>query len=169
MVELISDYTLENIIHSSLDDINEQGFLLWILHADKIPPHIGISFEGKFYSLKANGKDHGVDVNSIKSIIERKKITTLIVEMRNEAMKSNINSCFCQYEETVPHEITCLDPIKVILGYPQTEKLTELLKVLVANNEIVTVHGINTEKFEGIVDYDVKAIHTRLEKLENGK
>ncbi|NBR15845.1 MAG: hypothetical protein EBU01_14895, partial [Crocinitomicaceae bacterium] len=41
------------------------GVYLWILHADKIPPHIGISIDGQYFSLKAKGKDENISDKSI--------------------------------------------------------------------------------------------------------
>ena len=48
--------------------------ILWVLHADKIPPHIGLSKNDQFYSLKVSGKDEGLPVRNVLQIIEKKNI-----------------------------------------------------------------------------------------------
>ncbi len=169
MVESISNYTFENIIHTNVDEINTQSLILWIIHANKIPPHIGISFKAKFYSLKANGKDNGVSIKSISNIIVQKKITTVLVELNGSVIKENIETCFDRFEKTIPFKITCLQPIKKALGYEKAEKLIDLLILLELNNDIIRVNGINTDEFKGIIDYDVKAIHSRLVNLKNAE
>ena len=54
--QLEYEFRFENL--SRLESISETNdVLIWIFHADKIPPHIGISSQGFFFSLKSNGKD----------------------------------------------------------------------------------------------------------------
>jgi len=42
----MSDFGFKRIW--SIEDENElqKGFFLWILHADKVPPHVGCSIDG---------------------------------------------------------------------------------------------------------------------------
>jgi len=169
MVELMSNYTIENLIHSSLDEIDKDEFILWVLHADKIPPHIGISNEGKFYSLKANGKDDGVAIGSIKSIIRRKRITTLCFHLKKSELSGSLSHYFHSFDKTIPHKTTCLDPIKKVFSLDEPRKLTELLGVLSNRNVITSVQGAYTDSFEGIHEYDIEAIHSRLQKLNDAK
>ena len=50
------EFRFDNL--SRLASISEENdVLIWIFHIDKIPPHIGISSQGVFFSLKSNGKD----------------------------------------------------------------------------------------------------------------
>ncbi len=169
MVELMSNYTIENLIHSSLDDIDEDTFILWVLHADKVPPHIGISNKGKFYSLKANGKDDGVEVSSIKSIIHRKRITTLCFFLKKTELSETLSDHFYSFDKTIPHKITCLDPIKNVFSLKEPRKLTELLDVLFLKGIINSIKGVYSNSFEGILEYDVLDIHSRLKKLSDAR
>ena len=49
-----------------------KGVFIWVIHTNKIPPHIGISLNGKFYSLNVNGKDNGIYFEIIQSYSPRK-------------------------------------------------------------------------------------------------
>ncbi len=169
MVELTPKYHINNIVHSDLYSINDDDLILWVLHADKIPPHIGISDQGRFYSLKSNGKDFGVSVCSIKSIIAKKEITSLCFTLKKSALKKSLEASFQVYENTIPYKITCLKPIKDVLGFNEPEKLIELLEVLHEEMLIDSVKGVYSNSFEGIVDYDLEDIHHRLVKLNHGK
>ena len=67
---------------SSISDLSDvtilnNGLFLCVLHADKTPPHIGISINGLYYSLKAKGKDIALPVNEVFKVVERKKIATV--------------------------------------------------------------------------------------------
>lgn len=141
--------------------------LLWVLHADKIPPHIGLSYNGLFYSLKANGKDEGVSIESLIEIVNRRRISTLCFELNSSVESDSIIKEFRRFDRTIPNEITCLIPIKNVLNHKSASKLIELLKLLEENDEIERAMGLNIEKdFGGIQDYDVAAIHARLKNLD---
>lgn len=151
--------------HSSF----ESKSVLWVLYADQIPPHIGISSKGVYFSLKASGKDSLVPVSSIIEVIERKKINTLCFELKGEFGIDELNSAFCNYKTTIPQITTCLNPIKDVLSIENPEKLTDLLDVLYDQNKINRTFGFNVSKdFQGIKDYNLADIHARLNSLKHG-
>tara|TARA_R110002072_G_scaffold302976_1_gene490555 strand:+ start:3445 stop:3948 length:504 start_codon:yes stop_codon:yes gene_type:complete len=167
MEVLKSDYLIENIIDGLKADISTERLLLWVWHADKIPPHIGISFDNEYFSLKANGKDENLPLENILSLISRKNIKTLCFELDSSIKKRTIMDVFSQYKQTIPFQITCLDPIKKVLEIPFARKLTDLLDVLYSNGLVIRVIGFSIdEKFQGIRQYSEGDINTRLLKLQ---
>jgi len=62
------------------------GLFLVILHADKIPPHIGILCDGKFYSQKVNGKDFGVKLEHLLKLLLSKSIPTLFYKLKKSLL-----------------------------------------------------------------------------------
>ena len=62
---------------SEVDDV-----LIWIFHVDKIPPHIGISSQGVFFSLKSNGKD-SIGTSYVNQISINKGIKLLKIKLRS--------------------------------------------------------------------------------------
>lgn len=151
------------------DRLNFQnGVFLWVFHANKIPPHIGLSTNGDFFSLKASGRDVALNSKNVFKTIERKQIPSLIIELKVELNTDVVQNVFSKYERTVPGEITCLDPIKSILNCEKATKLSDLLNILNEEALIVEENKIYLPNdFSGIPDYDVRAIHDRLLKLEN--
>ncbi|MGB0915625.1 MAG: hypothetical protein ACPGVI_06105 [Crocinitomicaceae bacterium] len=160
------NYIVSKIDSFDLEKANASR-LLWVLHADKIPPHIGVSIDGDFYSLKANGKDEGVSINGLLEIVNRRKIATLCFELNSELSQSSLVAEFDKFEKTIPNEITCLRPIKNVLMKEHAAKLIELLHMLDEDGQIGAVMGININAdFHGIQDYNVDAIHARLKQLD---
>ncbi|MBL1280394.1 MAG: hypothetical protein COA33_008990 [Fluviicola sp.] len=167
MEVLNCDYRIENIKNVSKIEVPEGSLLLWVWHADKIPPHIGLSKNGEYYSLKANGKDQKIAIEKIESIILKKNIKTLCFELNSEVNLDEITDIYNKFSQTIPFQVTCLDPIKEILNLPLASKLTDLLSALYATNSIKNVYGFNIDaQFSGIKNYFTSDIHDRLMKLQ---
>lgn len=163
VVVLKSKYKIEDIQPFCSSVLN--GVHLWILHADKIPPHIGISINDKFYSLKAKGKDEGVAIKGLLAIVERKEITTLCLELDVQLDEMDVQSVFKGFSKTIPNEITCLDPIKILLNCPHVSYLIELLETLNETDLVKSRYGLYINNFEGIPLYSTSDIHKRLASL----
>lgn len=165
-MEVLSSVYKATIKELKCVDFN--SLCLWILHADKIPPHIGISNNGLYFSLKVSGKDERVSVNALISTINKKKIPTLCYELVD--LKPELKSIFSKYNVAIAEEITCLAPIKDALECQSVSKVSELIEQLEINDKIKMVGGINLpEGFEGIPSYDIEEIHARLKALKDVK
>ena len=165
---LVSESPKYNILDSTFEKPNTSSVLLWVLHADKIPPHIGISENKRYFSLKANGRDYDMPVDNTLGLIGKKKIPTLCFELKGRAVSESLFSIFDRYSRTFPNAITCLDPIKEFLSISNAEKLSELLEVLYENHEVLKVVGFHLPVgFRGISKYSTEAIHARLKELSN--
>ena len=165
---LLSEYKISNILKSSEEKMDTDAVVLWVLHADKVPPHIGVSVHGAYFSLKANGKDLAMPVDHIQRLIDRKKIATLCFELTLQESVDHMTGIFDFYEKTEPNTVTCLNPIKELLHIEYAQKLTELLDVLYANNKISRVFGFHLPyDFKGIANYSTDDIHARLSMLSN--
>ncbi len=141
---------------------------LWVVHADKTPPHLGISEGSKFYSLKANGKDDGLDVDKILPILARKNIATVFYQLQENAIRLSVEVAFANFKTTVPGKVTCLEPLKAIFDCKDATWLKELLADLERREAVKKAVGWQLpEDFNGIPDYDPQDIHRRLEQLNN--
>ena len=159
-----------NSLSENKIDFNK-GFYLWILHANKIPPHIGISFNGIYFSLKVNGKDDGIELAKINKIIEAKKIGTFIVEINQEVEVKDLKYCFSKYKKVVSNQTTCLTPIQEVLKLEGEQLiLSELLNKIQLNDSLGKVFSLNLESdFKGVLAYGKAEIEIRLKLLENVK
>lgn len=159
------NYKLSNIESFSLNEVS-LGTVIWVLHADKIPPHIGLSVNGLFYSLKANGKDVAVPIANLLDIIERRGIALLCFRLSDQLTMNDVDLVYSGFDKTIPNEVTCLNPIKSLLQHDESTKLIELLASLEIDQRIERVFGLNIPSdFDGIKDYLVSDIHARLTLL----
>ena len=165
MDKLIFDFSFNHLEY--LQEYNGGDTLsLWIFHVDKIPPHVGISQDGFFYSLKSNGKDYSLE-SSVFQIIENKNIKCLILKLRKKSKKTVIQAVFDQFERAFSAEVSCLTPIKEILNLDKNiPKLSSMLNELESQNMISGYTSFNVTKSEcGILKYEVSDIDKRLNLL----
>jgi hypothetical protein len=166
----MSDFKFTHIGELSNLDLLKNGFYLWIWYADKIPPHIGCSLNGFYYSLKVNGKDDGLLVEKVLNIVEKKKILTLFVPIDKIVNSAEIKAVFAHYKQARSGTSTCLTPIVNLLGLEvlKIRQLSDLLKYLESENILGKVFGLNlTEGYQGIPSYGADDIQNRLRNLEN--
>lgn len=148
----------------SLFSLNSSA--LWVLHTDKIPPHIGISDTTGFYSLKVKGKDTAVPLDKIMALINKKKIPTLIFELSPGSI-SELKSVFERFEIADSEGITCLEPIKTATNISDVETVHELIRVLEKRKSILQKFGFHLpDSFDGIKRYTKQDILNRLKYLE---
>jgi len=168
MEVLMSDRKIENIIPYSTDSFQSEKAYLWVWHADKIPPHLGLSTQSRYYSLKSNGKDQNVCFEKVIQLIDRKKIKTLAIELDCEIELAKVDRVFETYKMNSIAGTTCLSPIKDILGKSNPSKLQYLLDELELGQEIVKYIGFNIDdSYKGIPYYTEQDILSRLELLAN--
>jgi hypothetical protein len=164
------DFEFKNI-SISLETFDVNRTLLWILHADKIPPHIGISSYGSYFSLKVNGKDEDLPVKKLLALIQNKKMSVVIIQLLNTLSLDDLKEKFNNFQKAEDLTTTCLTPIKELLTYETNVlKLKDLLETLHENGEIKEVFGLNLKKtFKGIPFYTTEQIQKRLELLKHAE
>ena len=166
MEVLKSEFRFSKIIDSAAASLDTDKVQLWVWHADKIPPHIGFSVNSNYFSLKANGRDVNVPVDSIIELIDKKKIPTLAIQLYINIANDVVETEFLKYTKTIPQQITCLEPIKEILGSTRASQLSELLAILSDRNQLQQVVGFHLPKdFKQISSYTLEDIHRRLSDL----
>ncbi len=159
---LLEKYVLNDTYVSSSE------LTIWVLHADKTPPHIGISSEKLFYSLKINGKDEGLELKSLLNLIQKKRIPTLAITLSKKVREEEIKKTFDAFGSKINQQQTCLSPIVEILT-PQFKDLilVELLDNLDQNQEIKSVYGFNLpSSYEGIPSYTRETIQRRINAVQ---
>ena len=150
----------------------KQGIFLWVFHADKIPPHIGISKDGFYFSLKVSGKDEFVSVEKISKLLKTKKIPTLIIKTSENSIKNRqLETIFEKYQTANSDGLTCLTPI-IEIYFSETKDLIliELLNLLNEAGVMETIFGINLPvDYKGIPAYSRQDIQNRLYQLKHAK
>jgi hypothetical protein len=161
---------------SSIELVNQatlfdDGFFIWIWYADKIPPHIGCSVNGAYFSLKVNGKDKGISVSKAFQLIQNKAIPTIFVKVKTDLNQSSVHLAYESYQQAEPNLSTCLTPITQLFScLSEVEQLSELLKYLSEQQKMETVFGVNLKNdYRGIPNYNQQDITNRLQKLKDVK
>lgn len=166
------EYSFQHIEPLRQDTL-QSGAYIWIWHANKIPPHLGISVDGRYFSLKYNGKDVDLDVRKTLNILCKKQIPSLFVRLEKTILPEKLNAVFQQFDKATSEGETCLRPILEVLDMEGKETIFELLNLLRERRECDLVYGINLPTgYNGIPLYGKEEIRLRLIQLEhasNGK
>ena len=150
----------------------EEGFFLCVIHANKVPPHLGISINGKFFSSKAKGKDLNIPIDRIVQILRKKMIAGLFVKLNPLLVsEENVNRVFNLLPSGIEGEQTCLWPIRELVGAPESvEHIGDLLAYLESDESIIERITLNLPTgFKGIPWYSLTEIKQRIEFLKNDK
>jgi len=151
-----SPYTL-TVTDSFHQDLLGKDTWLVILHASRIPPHIGLLIDGKYNSLTIKGHELDIDIKVLLKTIQQKKIRTLFVKLKKHPVFSTgYQKEICQFyikqfTQVKANEASCLNPIKLFLQefYAITddkqELLFELIERLKQNQYITLTIGLNVE------------------------
>ncbi len=158
----MSSFYFQNIKPAS--EINFSATIIWIFNADKIPPHIGFSTNGKYFSLKVSGKDENIDTNTIFELISRKRIPTIFIQLNQTITIEALSEAYSQFDKAIAGKTTCLTPIKNLVHSPNVKQLSELLN---QNKElIINTFGINLPlNYTNLPSYSVNDIDNYIQKL----
>lgn len=160
-------FEISTVKELQLEDV-KQGIFLWILHADKIPPHIGISKNGFYYSLKVSGKDAHFPVEKLIALLNRKKIASLVIKSSENSIRvKQLATVFDKYQSIENDQNTCLSPIsEIYFSEPKDLILSELLNLLNEAGVLEEIFGINLpSSYGGILFYERNDIQNRLNHL----
>lgn len=155
--------TFEEIVE--IDKLDQNGTYIWVIHADKIPPHLGISSDGEFFSLKVSGVDFALPADRLLKTFDKKWIPLLIIQTDSISVK-DLLAVYSHYESAKDGGNTCLSPIKELFGLEQVNTIHELLRELKSKSQVKVVYGKNLPcHYKGIPEYDLDAVNERLRKL----
>ncbi len=149
-----SPYTLTVSKESDPIALSKHSWIV-ILHASRVPPHVGILINGNYNSLTIKGHELNVSVEVLLKTIQQKKIEALFIQLKKhpvfsaEYQKEICQHYIKQFTQVKPGDATCLSPVKLFLqefyALCNTEKelLFELTERLKQNNYITEVIGSN--------------------------
>ncbi|MBA3972042.1 MAG: hypothetical protein H0X46_07840 [Bacteroidetes bacterium] len=96
-----------------------KGVFIVIVHATRIPPHIGMVIAGNYHSLSVKGQNINVPVNTLLKNSALRKIPTVFVKIKphltfsedylNEHFITNVR----QFKRVDKGVATCLSPLKL--------------------------------------------------------
>lgn len=149
-----SPYTLP--VTTDFDDkLLLKNSWLMILHASRIPPHVGIMINGSYSSLTIKGHELNVRAEVLLKTISQKKIEALAVQLVKQPVfsadyqKEVLDFYVKQFPKVEAHKASCLSPVKLFLQefyaipYDARELLFEITERLKQNAYINKVLGFN--------------------------
>ncbi len=158
----MSSYSFESF--AELSDIDFSESIIWVLYADKIPPHIGFSTKQTFFSLKVSGKDENLKTESVLELINRKKIPSLLIQISTKTSVESMQKVYSLYQNA-DSNTTCLHPIKDLVEQ-EARQLSDLLEKITP--EIKTVAGCYLPVgYSALPSYSFQDIQSYIQDLSN--
>ncbi len=161
-----------------------KGCWIGVINAERIPPHIGMIFNGKYCSLNIKGKETDVDIAIPLRRTEILRIPTLFIKLIPHPVFSVdfLHEHFkleLEKHEKVTLETTCFAPVRsfmqenYLLKQEELGFLFELFPILYREQMIEKVFGLhvsnnNSETFS-FVPYTQKSIEDKLNDIEQVK
>lgn len=101
------------------DDDLLNGIYIVVLHAMRIPPHIGLIIDKEYHSLTIKGQDYNTQVKALTRNIEQRKIPSLFIKIKSHStfshsyLKEHFILNIQQFPRVDKNVATCLSPIKL--------------------------------------------------------
>lgn len=151
---------------SNIQEVNK-GLFLWIWKADEICPHLGISSEGNYFSLKISGKEERVNATNLLERAHKKAKKLLLLKLTDEISVEAITLVFQKYQSCQENACFCSAPILEVFGINKENGiLFDLLNCLEERNAVNTVFAWNlSASFQGIPFYSATDVNNHLLKL----
>lgn len=148
-----------------------------ILHASRVPPHVGVMIDGSYSSLTIKGHEIGVRLEVLMQTITRKRIEALAVSLVKQPVFSTdfqreaLELYIRQFPKVEAGKASCLSPVKLFLqefyalqARPQ-ELLYEVTERLKLNGYIGRAIGFNLpDSYSGEYALPVYS-HERLQEV----
>lgn len=135
----------------------QKGLWIVIINAARIPPHIGLLFNGSYSSLYIKGVEKDIDIAVLLRTIEMQSIKAVFVKVSNHPVFSIgfLREHFLhevEKYEKVSAENTCFKPVRTFfqenyaLWNNEIEFLYQLFPALYSNSMIDYAMGLNIDE-----------------------
>lgn len=152
-----------------LPKFEKEEVFIWVWNADKIPPHLGLSYGKNYFSLTYKGVDEFLTGTMVRKI-KRSEIPTLFIRVNIE-LTPELLKLFHSFERAKPGISTCLSPIKTAFGITEPVKqLSGLLAEIEQRGKLGTVYSsFLPEDYTSLPVYGWQDIVSRIEVLNAEK
>jgi len=110
-------YTLFNLFPANEIVLQNDVFLV-LLYANRIPPHLAVSINGKLFTLTVKGASVDTELSTLLKLIRKNKIETVFIKLSVpplfslEQLRNEIKKYTLAYPRVGVGIATCLAPIK---------------------------------------------------------
>lgn len=136
---------------------------LWVWNPSEISPHLGISINGLYYSLKADDIQKNVQVELLLELIERKRRSVLFIEFNNQLDVNQVARTFDGYSSCEANNCSCSAPLFELVKSNKTHGvLFDLLEEL----DVINCYSKGLAlPFEGIPYYSYADVERNLRNI----
>jgi hypothetical protein len=146
-----------SIQHSELTDTKVLSKNAWlvILHASRIPPHVGLMINGNYNSLTIKERELNVSQEALLKTVSQKKIEALFIGLKKHPVFSSEHQLnifqhqLQQFTSVKQGEATCLSPIKLFfeefyaIKKDESTLLFDFLDILNKNDYVHETFSLN--------------------------
>jgi hypothetical protein len=163
---LNSDKSYFLTINKTLNTVDlQKGIYIVVLHATRIPPHIGLIINKQYHSLTIKGQDCNTPIDVLLRNINQRKIASLFIEINSHPVFSNsyLSEHFVLNVEQFPRVdtgiATCLSPLKLFfeevynVSMEQVNFLYDLLPTLYSKKLISSIASLFIDDFSFQLPY----------------
>jgi hypothetical protein len=157
-----------------------KGTWLVVLHASRIPPHIGLMIDGNYNSLTIKERELNVSSEVLFKTISQKKIEALFLKLEKHPVFSadyllqTFQEQLNLFTSVKPNEASCLSPLKLFfeefyaIKNNKEQLFFDFADVLYQNDYITRAIGMNLPDSNNntftLPHYTNKELQERIEK-----
>jgi hypothetical protein len=150
------------------EQLNEGSFI-WVINWLDVPPHLGISVNGKYYSATVRGPQLDLSVESIWRLCEQKSKHVFFIKINAFSAQSS-EELSGYFNAACLNENTCLQPIKELIGVTdfQVTTLFQLIEHLESKQAIESYckPSFCCMDWVGLRAYEVEDVHEHIATLK---
>ncbi|HXC03889.1 MAG TPA: hypothetical protein VNZ86_04005 [Bacteroidia bacterium] len=172
-------YTLHPEASASEADL-QRGVFIVLLHASRIPPHIGLMGDGMYHSLHVKGQELNIPLKVLMKGITQRKIQSVFIAIKPHAVFSDtylsehFSTNVQTFERVDSGKATCLSPLRLFfeenwnLDTSRIEFLYELLPLLESKNILGNSYGFHLDPGSfSLPYYTMKEINEGIEHYKS--
>ncbi|MFL5752058.1 MAG: hypothetical protein ACJ76F_01520 [Bacteroidia bacterium] len=149
---------INSVFHS---DKLQKGLWIVLVNASRIPPHVGMIFNGKYNSLNVTGQETDINVLALVKRLELQKIKSVFIKLKQHPVFSldylheHFKIQVEKYEKVESGIATCFTPVRTFftenyaLHEQELEYLYHLFPALYEQEVISEAFTLNMEKTWG--------------------
>jgi hypothetical protein len=162
-------------------DALNKGAWIAVLHAQRIPPHVGLIFSGLYGSLTIKERELNVKTDVLVKTISQKRIESIFLKVvphpvfSIEHQKEMFTEHLMKYPHVKQNESTCLTPVRnffnefYALNSNENELLYDFVKKLSENLfiEKAALMNLNFENGIELPHYSAEELNERIRNERN--
>lgn len=131
-------------LRAANETVLQNDVFLVLLHANRIPPHLLVSVNGKLFTLTVKGATVDGELSALIKLIRKNKVETIFVKLNVptvctvEQLRAEIKKFMLAYPRVDVSIATCLAPIKDFchsVYSTETQKINFVFELLPKLNE----------------------------------